>query len=151
MRHFSSLDEMASATGTTLGPGSWTDIGQSRIDTFAQATGDHQWIHTDPERAATGPFKGTVAHGFLTLSLLPVLLKELYTVDGVAMAVNYGLDKVRFVTPVQSSARVRASTVIAEVQHVGDAVQVFFDTTIEVSSSDKPAAVARSIIRYFRA
>src|SRR5690606_28455775 len=100
VKTFDDISDFAAAAGTELGESGWVQIDQARIDLFADATGDHQWIHVDPERSASGPFGRTIAHGFLTLSMLPVFLSQIYAVDNVKMAVNYGLDKVRFVSPV---------------------------------------------------
>jgi len=141
------MAEFAEAAGDELGTTDWVVVDQARIDLFAEATGDHQWIHVDPERAASGPFGTTIAHGFLTLSLLPVLLGQLYRVDNVAMAVNYGLDKVRFMSPVPSGSKVRASARVAEVTPLDGAVQAKVETTFEVDGSTKPAAVVHSIVR----
>jgi acyl dehydratase len=146
---FQSLDEFSQAQGTELGSSEWVAVEQDRINGFADTTGDQQWIHVDPERAATGPFQGTIAHGFLTLSLLPVFLNSLYRVDNVAMAVNVGLNKVRFVNPVRVSSRVRGTAVVGDVTPMDGAVQAIFSTTIEIEGADKPAAVVESIVRYF--
>jgi acyl dehydratase len=132
-----------------LGASEWMTIDQERIAQFADATGDQQWIHVDPDRAADGPFGGTIAHGFLTLSLLPVFLRSLYRVEGVKMAVNVGLNKVRFLNPVRVGARLRGAAVITSATTLDGAVQVVFGTTVEIDGSEKPAAVAESIIRYF--
>ena len=105
MKVFQSIEEFAGAAGADLGTSDWLEIDQDRIDRFADATGDHQWIHVDPQAAAAGPFGRTIAHGFLTLSLLPVVWKQVYSVEGVTMAVNYGLGKVRFLSPVPSGQR----------------------------------------------
>lgn len=148
MKIFNGLDELAAAEGTALGVGDWVSVEQRRIDQFADATGDHQWIHVDPERAKDGPFGGTIAHGFLTLSMLPALQHELYRVDGVTMAVNYGLNKVRFVHPVPVGARIRASAHFGSVTQLPGAVQVELHTTIEIEDSEKPACIAESIARF---
>jgi acyl dehydratase len=145
---FTGLDEFAKAAGTELGPTEWIEIDQQRVDQFAGATDDHQWIHVDPERAATGPFGGTIAHGLLTLSLLPRFMHDLYRVDDVAMAINYGFNKVRFITPVPVGAKVRARSVISEVAVLDNAVQATLITTIEVDGAAKPGAVIESIVRY---
>lgn len=148
MKIFNGLEELAGAAGTDLGSTGWVSIDQARIDLFAEATGDHQWIHVDPSRAENGPFGGTIAHGLLTLSLLPVLLGELYPVDGVSMAVNYGLGKVRFPSPVPAGAKLRATSQVASVAPLDGAVQVTFSTVMEVDDSPKPACVVESIVRY---
>ena len=149
MKIYDGLEEFAKSEGDVLGTSEWMEIDQQRIDTFADATGDHQWIHVDPERAAAGPFGATIAHGFLTLSLLPVLINQLYRVDNVTMAVNYGLDKVRFVAPVRVGSKVRASTKVLVVTPLDGAVQATLETTFEIDGSEKPAAVVQSIVRYF--
>lgn len=148
MKVFDGLDEFVAATGSQLGPTDWLPVEQDRVNKFADATDDHQWIHVDPELAADGPFGGTIAHGLLTLSLLPHFMHQLYTVNNVAMAINYGFNKVRFITPVRVGAKVRARSEIANVQKLDGAVQATLVTTIEVEGSQKPAAVIESIIRY---
>ncbi|PRC47842.1 dehydratase [Mycobacterium sp. ITM-2017-0098] len=136
------------AEGTQLGPTEWLEITQDRVNLFADATDDHQWIHVDPDRAADGPFGGTIAHGLLTLSLLPHFTHQLYTVDNVAMAINYGYNKVRFITPVRVGAKLRARAEITSVAQLQNAVQATLATTVEIEGSDKPAAVAESIVRF---
>ena len=148
MHKFNGLSELVAAEGTELGPTEWLEITQERVDLFADATEDHQWIHVDPERASKGPFGGTIAHGLLTLSLLPHFTHQLYSVDNVAMAINYGYNKVRFITPVRVGAKLRARAVIASVAQLDNAVQATLTTTIEVEGSEKPAAVAESIVRF---
>ena len=118
------------------------------MNLFADATDDHQWIHVDPERAATGPFGGTIAHGLLTLSLLPHFSQQLYRVDEIALAVNYGYNKVRFITPVRVGARIRARGEITAINQLDGAVQATTTITVEIEDSAKPAAVAESIVRY---
>ncbi len=150
MRVFDGLDELRGvADGSQLGVSEWVTIDQSMIDTFAEATGDHQWIHVDPQRAADGPFGTTIAHGFLTLSLLPRLAQQVYRVDGVAMAVNYGLDKVRFVAPVPVGSRVRVSTDLVRTHEAGGGLRVFLESTVEIEGSAKPACVAQTIAQLF--
>lgn len=148
MRAFATVEEFAAAAGTSLGTTEWIEVDQQRIDTFADATGDHQWIHVDPDRAADGPFAGTIAHGLLTLSLLPVLNHRLYSIEKLTMAVNYGFDKVRFISPVPVNARVRASTSIDSIDEIPGGIQAKMTTTIEVEGSAKPACVAESIARF---
>ncbi|CCW13703.1 MaoC family dehydratase [Rhodococcus aetherivorans] len=148
MRVFNGLDEVAAAEGADLGTTDWIEINQDRIDKFAEATGDYQWIHVDPERAEKGPFGGTIAHGLLTLSLLPVLQQQLYRVDGIKMAVNYGLDRVRFATPVPADSKVRANVRITRVERLDSALHAHFQTTIEVDGASKPACIVESITRY---
>ena len=148
MKKFNGLAEFIAAEGAELGPTEWLQITQDRVDLFAEATDDHQWIHVDPERAAGGPFGGTIAHGLLTLSLLPHFTHQLYSVDNVAMAINYGYNKVRFITPVRVGAKLRARAQIASVTQLDGAVQASLSTTVEIEGSDKPAAVAESIVRF---
>jgi acyl dehydratase len=145
---FNGLDELAAAQGSQLGPTEWMEISQDRVNTFADATDDHQWIHVDPAKAAGGPFGGTIAHGLLTLSLLPHFSHQLYTVKNIAMAVNYGYNKVRFITPVKVGARLRARAELTSVTQLERAAQSTMSVTVEIEGSDKPAAVAESIIRY---
>ena len=144
MQKFTGLSELVAAEGAELGPTEWLEITQDRVDLFADATEDHQWIHVDPERAASGPFGGTIAHGLLTLSLLPYFTHQLYTVDNIAMAINYGYNKVRFITPVRVGARLRARAVIASVAQLDNAVQATLNTTVEIEGAEKPAAVAEA-------
>jgi acyl dehydratase len=146
---FASVDALRDAVGTDLGYSDWITIDQERINQFADATGDHQWIHVDPERAAQGPFKTTIAHGYLTLSLLPVLTTGLVRVDGVRMGVNYGVNKVRFPAPVPVDSRVRARVEIVSVEDVGGGVQVTSRVTIERDGGDKPVCVAESVARFY--
>ena len=134
--------------GAEFGPSSWIEVTQARIDAFAETTGDHQWIHVDPERAASGPFGATIAHGLLTLSLLPHFTSQMYTVENIAMAINYGYNKVRFITPVKVGAKIRARAEVAKVDRLDGAVQATLTTTVEIEGSDKPAAVAESIVRF---
>jgi acyl dehydratase len=148
VKKFNGLDEFAAAEGTQLGPTEWLEVDQDRVNLFADATDDHQWIHIDPERAANGPFGGTIAHGLLTLSLLPHFTQQLYTVDNIAMAINYGYNKVRFITPVRVGSKIRARAEIAGVSQLDGAVQATLATTVEIEGSDKPAAVAESIVRF---
>lgn len=147
MREFASVSELLDTPADThLGTSGWVTVDQRSIDQFAEATGDHQWIHVDPERAADGPFGTTIAHGFLTLSLLPRLVAEVYRVDGVRMAVNYGLDKVRFLAPVPVGSRLRVDTRLLDAEErPGGAVRVRLESTIEIEGNDKPACVAQTI------
>jgi len=149
MKIFNTLDELSGAVGELLGRSDWMEVTQDRIDLFADATEDHQWIHVDPEAAKDGPYGGTIAHGFLTLSLLPVFFKQIYRVDGVRMAVNYGLNKVRFPAPVKVGAKVRAASTLVEVTLLDGAVQAVLSTVVEVEGSDKPVCVAESVVRFF--
>jgi acyl dehydratase len=146
---FASLDDLRAAVGTEVGHGRWLDVSQERIDTFAEATGDHQWIHVDPERAASGPFGGTIAHGFLSLSLIPALTAGLTAVDGVTMGVNYGLNKVRFPAPVPVGSRVRGRVELMSMDDVPGGVQLTSRVTVEREGGDKPVCVAETITRLY--
>ncbi len=148
MKAYSDLNEFAGALGSQLGPTDWMEISQDRVNLFAEATDDHQWIHVDPERAVGGPFGATIAHGLLTLSLLPHFSHQLYRVDNVALAVNYGYNKVRFITPVKVGAKIRARGEITAISQLEGAVQATTTITVEIEDSAKPAAVAESIVRY---
>jgi acyl dehydratase len=136
--------------GEEIAVSDWLEVTQARINQFAEATGDHQWIHVDPVRAATeSPFKSTIAHGFLTLSLLSTLIRESIQVTGLRMAINYGLNRVRFVSPVPASSRIRARITLQAVAPVTDGFQVAWQVTIEREQGDKPACVADWIVRYY--
>jgi acyl dehydratase len=144
------LDELKALAGTDLGHTGWLEITQDRVNAFADATGDHQWIHVDPERAAAGPFGGTIAHGYLTLSLIIDLLDELIEVRGVSMAINYGLNKVRFPAPVPVGSKIRLAAQLGAVEDAGvNAVQAVVDCTIELEGGGKPACVAQTVYRYY--
>lgn len=149
MRVFSGADELQKAAGEQLGITDWTVIDQEQVNTFADATHDHQWIHVDTVKAADGPFGTTIAHGFLSLSLVPHLTAQLYRVDGVRMGINYGLDKVRFPAPVPVGSKVRASAELVEVSEVSGGVQMKVRTTLETETSDKPACVAEMLTRVY--
>jgi acyl dehydratase len=140
---------LPSLAGTDLGFSEYHTVTQEQIDTFADATDDHQWIHVDPERAATGPFGAPIAHGFLTLSLAVKFWTELLDVTGVTTKVNYGLDKVRFPAPVKVGSRIRMSAVIAEVDEIPGGYQLVVDQTIEIENQPKPAVVARGLYRFY--
>ncbi|MEU7488008.1 MaoC family dehydratase [Streptomyces sp. NPDC042319] len=148
-RVFGSLDELRGAVGEELGPSDWLEVDQKRIDLFADATGDHQWIHVDQEKAKAGPFGTTIAHGYLTLSLLPALVPQLMRVDNVKMGINYGTNKVRFPSPVPVGSRVRATAKIAEVTEVAGGVQLTTTVTVEREGGDKPVCVAESVSRFY--
>ncbi|MFJ9744831.1 MaoC family dehydratase [Streptomyces chartreusis] len=143
------LEELKKLSGTDLGTSEWIEITQSRIDTFADATDDHQWIHVDPQRATDGPFGTPIAHGYLTLSLFIPLFTELLDVQGVTTKVNYGLNKVRFPSPVKVGSRIRLVGRLAEVEEVPGGVQVAVDGTIEIEGAPKPAAVLTSLSRFY--
>ncbi|MFD9329772.1 MaoC family dehydratase [Streptomyces sp. NPDC060065] len=143
------LDELKKLAGSDLGTSEWIEITQERVDTFADATGDHQWIHVDPEKAAAGPFGAPIAHGYLTLSLFIPLFTELLDVEGVSTKVNYGLNKVRFPSPVKVGSRIRLVAKLASVEDVPGGVQVAVDGTIEIDGGGKPAAVLQSLSRFY--
>lgn len=142
MRTFTGLAELESAVGEHLGYSAWQEVDQARIDLFADATGDHQWIHTDVERAAEGPFGTTIAHGFLSLSLLPSMLWQIIEVRGLAMQVNYGCDKVRFPGPVPSGSLVRAGAELVSVERGPQGARVVVRATVERQGGNKPVCVA---------
>ncbi|MFF4501499.1 MaoC family dehydratase [Streptomyces sp. NPDC001401] len=143
------IDELKKLAGSDLGTSDWIEVTQERIDTFADATGDHQWIHVDPERAKDGPFGAPIAHGYLTLSLFIPLFTELLDVQGVTTKVNYGLNKVRFPSPVKVGSRIRLVGKLAEVEEVPGGVQITVDGTIEIEGGTKPAAVLQSLSRFY--
>jgi acyl dehydratase len=143
------VQEMQARVGEELGVGEWFEVTQDRINTFADATGDHQWIHVDEERAKAGPFGGTIAHGYLTLSLIPSLGGGGLGLDGVKMGINYGLDRVRFIAPVPAGARVRARRKLLEVREGEGFVQMKVEVTVEIEGKDKPACVAETLSRAY--
>ncbi|WP_066953331.1 MaoC family dehydratase [Streptomyces lushanensis] len=148
-RIFTSAGELRAGVGEPLGHSDWLEIDQERIDLFAEATGDHQWIHVDPERAAAGPFGTTIAHGYLTLSLLPLFVPQIVQVENVRMGINYGTNKVRFPSPVPVGSRLRASAVLTEAVEAGGGVQITTLVTVEREGAEKPACVAESVSRYY--
>ena len=142
---FENPGELLAAVGRTLGTTDWLEITQERIDLFADATGDHQWIHVDPEAAANGPFGTTVAHGYLTLSMLPMLLSEIVSVSDAVMGVNYGTEKVRFTSPVPSGSRVRLHGKLLRTERRGPSVLWYVGIQIEVEGKEKPALVGEVV------
>lgn len=147
---FNSVASVLAALGSALGTTDWILIDQARIDQFAQATGDHQWIHVDPERAKSGPFGATVAHGYLTLSLANLFLPQLVSYQGLKMGVNYGCDKVRFPAPIRVGSRIRGrGDVVAAEAIQGDGVQVTVRITVEIDGCDKPGCVVDTISRLY--
>lgn len=146
MRVLNNSEEVAAAAGEELGVSEWISISQERIDQFADATGDHQWIHVDPERAATGPFGTTIAHGYLTLSLLPFFGAHVFAFAGERARVNYGINKVRFMSPVPVDSKLRARIVLAEVTDIPKGQQAILRYTVEIDGVDKPACVAESVV-----
>jgi acyl dehydratase len=150
MRRIATLAELPALVGREIGESDWIRIDQARIDLFAEATGDHQWIHVDPVRAAAGPFGVTVAHGFLTLSLLPEMSASAFEITGSRMGVNYGLNRVRFPAPVPVDSRLRGRFRLLSCDPVeGDGVQMVIEVTMEREGSAKPVCVAESIVRRF--
>ncbi|MGP4018846.1 MaoC family dehydratase [Saccharopolyspora sp. 5N708] len=147
MRVFSSKEEVIAAKGERLGTSEWLTVTQEQVNQFADATLDHQWIHIDVERAKQGPFGGPIAHGFLTLSLLPKLNSETYRFEGAKMGINYGLNKVRFPSPVPVGSRVRSTTELADVTEVDGGLQLAIKVTVEIEGAGKPACVAESLSR----
>lgn len=143
------LQDLEARVGSEIALSPWLPIEQERIDLFARATDDHQWIHVDPERARSGPFGGTIAHGFLTLSLLSRMVKEAVEVTGVRMSVNYGLNRVRFTAPVPSGARVRARLVLGKLEKVEGGVQLTWNVTVEREGADRPCLVAEWLVRHY--
>ena len=146
--HFAHPRELVESTGTELGTSRWQLVDQARIDGFAEHTGDRQWIHTDPQRAAHGPFGTTIAHGYLTLSLVPMMLRDVVDVGGATAVVNYGLNKVRFPAPVAAGRRVRGTIALLGASERGAAVEAVFGITIAVEGGSRPACVAEVVVLY---
>jgi acyl dehydratase len=149
MRNFANVDELRAAAGSHLGFSAWRTVDQPQVTRFAEVTDDLQWIHVDPQRAAEGPFRGTIAHGYLVLSLIPSFAAEVYHVDGVRMAVNYGLNRVRFPSPVPVGSAIRAGVRLASVEPVEGGVQVVAEVTIERDGQEKPCCVAETVARFY--
>ena len=147
--HVKNIDELTALVGSHLGYSDYRTVTQAEVNLFADATGDHQWIHVDPVRAATGPFGQTIAHGYFTLSLIPVLLGGVMKVDGVTMGVNYGTNKVRFPSPVPVGSEIRAGATVASVEKITGGVQVALDVIVEVKDAVKPSCVAQVVFRYY--
>ena len=148
MTIFANLEELRAANGAEFGPTEWRTVTQQMINGFAEATGDHQWIHVDVDAAKAGPFGAPIAHGYLTMSLCAPFLAELATVQGVSMGINYGVNKARFITPVRAGSRVRATGRIAEITEVSGGLQAVVAITIEIEGEAKPAAVVETVSRY---
>ncbi|RRO17610.1 MaoC family dehydratase [Saccharopolyspora rhizosphaerae] len=147
MKVFTSKEEILAAKGEQLGTSEWLTITQEQVNTFADATHDHQWIHVDVEKAQSGPFGGPIAHGFLTLSLLPKLNSETFRVENVKMGINYGLNKVRFPSPVPVGSRVRSTTELVDATEIEGGLQLAVKSTVEIEGADKPACVAEFLTR----
>lgn len=151
MNQFQSLEELSARVGQPVGCSDWVQITQEQVDLFAAATGDQQWIHVDPERARTGPFGGTIAHGFLTLALLPRFLEQAVGSVHAGMGVNYGLNRVRFTAPVPVGSRLRAHFKLLKSEDLnGSAMQLIWAISIELEGSEKPVCLAESLVRYYR-
>ena len=144
-RVFDSLDDFVAIAGEEIGTSDWVTVTQEQINLFADATGDHQWIHVDPERAKDGPFGGTIAHGYLTLSLLPTFGQQIYDVRGLAMGVNYGANKVRFPNPVPVDSRLRATATLKEVADIPIGKQLVITFVVEREGGDKPVCIAEVV------
>jgi acyl dehydratase len=149
MTAFASPSELVGAIGSHLGYSAWLEITQERINAFADATEDHQWIHVDPERAKAGPFGTTIAHGYLTLSLAVRFVDEIFSVGGVRMGVNYGANRIRFISPVLVGSKLRAGGTLAGVEEIAGGLQATLDLTFEIESSEKPACVAQVLYRLY--
>jgi acyl dehydratase len=145
MRTFASLDEFVAATGEDLGHSEWHEITQQQVNAFADATGDHQWIHVDPARAASGPFGTTIAHGFLTLSLLPIFMTEIFRIENLTMGINYGFDRVRFPAPVPVGSKIRAQGTLTEVRQTERGVLAHIRITVLVEGQSRAACIADSL------
>jgi acyl dehydratase len=148
-RHIESIDALKGLIGEHLGYSEYMLISQERVNQFAEATGDHQWIHIDVEKANAGPFGGPIAHGYLTLSLGPVFLPQIFSVGGIAMGVNYGANKVRFVSPVKVGSNLRAGVKVLSVDDTPGGARVTLETTFECEGSTKPSCIAEVIFQYF--
>jgi acyl dehydratase len=144
------IADLPSKVGQHLGYSGWQTITQGQVNQFAEATGDRQWIHVDPERAKAGPFGGPIAHGYLTLSLIPALLAQVLVVKGITMGVNYGANKVRFPAPVPVGTELRLGATLASVEDVGDGVQATLDAVLEVKDAPKPSCAAQVVFRFYR-
>jgi acyl dehydratase len=149
MRVFNGVDDLRGAVGTVIGAGEWVTVEQDRIDMFADATDDHQWIHVDAQRAQDGPFGTTIAHGFLTLSMLPALIGQVYRLAGARMGVNYGLNRVRFISPLLVGSKIRGSVELVDVADVDGGVQIINRVTVEVEGSQRPVLVAEWLTRQY--
>jgi acyl dehydratase len=149
LRTFTSLDELRGAVGEHLGYSDWRVVDQKQVDQFAEATGDRQWIHVDPERAGQGPFGTTIAHGYLVLSLVPALVAEVWRVDWARMAVNYGLNRVRFPSPVPTGTALRAGVRLLSVDDVTGGLHLVTEVTIEKQGEEKPCCVAETLSRIY--
>ena len=146
MRTFSTFEEIQSAVGEEIGTSEWVEVDQARVDQFADATGDHQWIHVDVERAKEGPFGGTIAHGYLTLSLIPWLGSKVFVLDTPGAKLNYGVNKVRFPNPVRVGSKIRARVSVGDVADISAGKQLTMKFVVEIEGQDKPACVAETVV-----
>jgi len=146
MRVFTEIEELADAVGQELGTSDWLEVDQARVDAFAEATGDHQWIHVDTERAAAGPFGGTIAHGYLTLSLIPFLGQGVFTLDTPGAKLNYGVNKVRFPSPLRVGKRIRLGVTVVALTELPAGHQLTLKQVVEIEGEAKPACVAESVV-----
>jgi acyl dehydratase len=144
------LDQLPGLVGQHLGYSEWIKIDQNRINLFAEATGDHQWIHVDPARAAQGPFGATIAHGYLTLSLIPTLAAQVWTVTDLTMAINYGCNKVRFPAPVKVDSELRLGLTLASIEEIPGGFNLVLSAALEVRDADRPSCVAEVVLRYLK-
>jgi acyl dehydratase len=149
VKHYASFADLQALVGQDIGVSDWVVVEQSRIQAFADATGDQQWIHVDPVRAAAGPFKAPIAHGFLTLSLLPTMFETAFVLDDVGMGVNYGLNRVRFTAPVPAGSRLRGHFKLLTYEPLPGGVQLTVQASVEIEGSDKPACVAETVTRRY--
>jgi acyl dehydratase len=149
MKTITGLDELKASEGEVLGTSDWHDVTQDAIDAFAEVTGDHQWIHVDVERAKETPFGATIAHGYYTLSLAPMFMEQVMSLEGFAFAVNYGLNRVRFPAPVPVGSRVRATVRLAQLEEIPGGAQMTLEMTFEVEGGEKPACVAQTLSRVY--
>jgi acyl dehydratase len=149
MKRYASLEAFTACVGHEVGVSDWLTVEQPRMDAFAQATGDLQWIHVDPVRAAAGPFGATIAHGYLSLSLVPVLAEQAFAIDGIRMSINVGCNKVRFLTPVRAGSALRGRFQLLSAEPAGGGVQLVMQATLELGGSERPACVAETVSRLF--
>jgi acyl dehydratase len=149
MKTITGLEELKAAEGEVLGTSDWYEVTQADVDAFADVTGDHQWIHVDVERAKETPFGGTIAHGYFTLSLIPLLSRQVFGMEGFTFALNYGLNRVRFPSPMPVGGKVRCTVKVAEVQEIPGGAQTMMEMTLEREGGEKPVCVAETLVRAY--
>ena len=149
MKTITGLEELKEAEGQILGTSDWYEVTQADVDAFADVTGDHQWIHVDVERAKQTPFNGTIAHGYFTLSLIPLLSRQVFGMEGFTFALNYGLNRVRFPSPMPVGGKVRCTVKVAEVQEIPGGAQTMMEMTLEREGGEKPVCVAETLVRAY--